>query len=1167
MGRKALTYLALFVLLAILGYLVYQRVEDQRMAEAARQQAEMRYAEVLRDEANAKKLPQPDRGLEWLPAAYPRPPSAWRSSEKARYEAILGKGRFDVLVVPFQVQDQAFGRDIRSFMTAQLAMAIGEAGKASVADPYLVAKALGDGERRLSIPDIFRLANAVGAKRIVAGYVGHDLANVMRVTLHLYERNERELFDEYVFGPRPAKYGARAVASERLKSQDFEKIAYTGESTPVDAFQATLPAMIKFLGIDPAALASAKPQSRFEEAALPKSPLALVSETAEPARDAYFLQLMATLTPRRAERERERLLEKSLLALSRMSPESPDYRLLKARALMHMGLRPAALRVLGTPGTAEEKHLFAVLNGNLTEVRANRSAVPAGARALMALLEQTAIAAAYDVYDAKAAAADMAALKLPGEMWPYLARRALAETDWWAQYDNIALKALLDRELPVEGFTAEAMLRGAATVGDMDKLRTVADLSVLEHARKRLERSAAQACCQPLAARLTESDFLDVVESVGTDNLSRRARFFIHTQGSPASGMEFLAKIEAAYKDHPDFVLQRGYAEIALAASASGPEREGLLKAAYLDGFNVWYWEQGQTRIAAEAESYVVQRSHREDFGPHPDPYTYDYPMRTYYPYWDTDERLVRIVLDNSCFDLGPATHLVSLLGKEQNRWDQVDELLQSLEGRFNGNPERIKLTASALARKGDYKALEQQYAEGIRLQPAAEELYTELGKLLFRNGETDRAAKVFMSFPGLKDRKTKPVELSNYAYEAGSLYYWSGDFKRALPFYKVAADLETGSAASIASATRIALLNGDYATALRGSVARAQRYKSPHAYRDYLGMLHAMGFSKEAWEGFDTLIRQIDKPQVWETALVGHQMEGRSEAEIAAWAAQEPTKSAGRWPYAAMYMLRAGVTDRKPTAELPARIAALDRSGWKIGESELFFGPPPRGSYLPRKSRLLYYAEAYAAMRSGKFAEASAGLQAASTLYGVRDSEASILPLYAYVAARAGDTASLEKALEIFPPEEQGFDYQLAKGILAALAGKRDASLEHLKLALVRRPFTEYRAIFTEYQYAEVCEWLYDATRDARYRNLALDWAKKNEAVNPWFAWPYAVEARLSTDPAARGRAMAMAYYLDRKSERLGRLPKTEVQNAVKEYANRNPFRRAVDRTPKQPA
>ncbi len=126
---------------------------------------------------------------------------------------------------------------------------------------------------------------------------------------------------------------------------------------------------------------------------------------------------------------------------------------------------------------------------------------------------------------------------------------------------------------------------------------------------------------------------------------------------------------------------------------------------------------------------------------------------------------------------------------------------------------------------------------------------------------------------------------------------------------------------------------------------------------------------------------------------------------------------------------------------------------------------------------------------------------------------------------------------------------------------------MQHLKLALVRRPFTEGRPIFTEYQYAEVCEWLFEATRDTRYRNLALDWAKKNQAFQPWFAWAYAMEARLSTNPAERGRAIAIAYYLDRKSARLGLLPKGEVANAVKEYANRNPFRRATHAVQKQPA
>src|SRR5207247_1451571 len=134
-------------------------------------------------------------------------------------------------------------RDIRSLMTAQLAMAIAEAGGVSVPDPYLVARALGDGERRLELGEIFQLANAIGAKRIVVGYVGHhhgrDNKGTVRLTLHSYERSEAERFHETVFGPRPGKFVKQPVASDRLKSRHFENLPYL-ESTPIDAFEVVL---------------------------------------------------------------------------------------------------------------------------------------------------------------------------------------------------------------------------------------------------------------------------------------------------------------------------------------------------------------------------------------------------------------------------------------------------------------------------------------------------------------------------------------------------------------------------------------------------------------------------------------------------------------------------------------------------------------------------------------------------------------------------------------------------------------------------------------------------------------------------------------------------------------------------------------------------------------
>lgn len=1211
MPVKRVGYLVLFAVVGVLGCVPHPQVtehleRDAREKQAGadqgttRKRAEPINPEVARHDANARKLPEPDLHMKYFPRSYPRPASTWRSAEKAFYASVLSKGRFEVLLVPFQVQDLAFARDLRSLMTAQLAMAIGEAGKIAIPDPYLVARALGDGERGFDLEDVFRLANAIGAKRIVAGYVGHSHTqrHSMRVTLHVYERNAGESFTSAEFAPRPGYHPQKLVASDRLKSQHFDQLAFSNESTPVDVFEANLPRMLQFLGWDAAQPGTARPVSPSVAGALPKSPLAVVDQAADAARDAYFLQLMAALSPASASRVRERFIEKSMLAVLRMSPESPDYRVLKARALMYIGLRPAALHVLGTPVTPEAKHLFALLNGNLPEVRSNRAAVPAGIKALLALVEESAIAARYRS-NLKALEKELAALKLPGQVWPYLAQHAVTDLDDWSQHDNLALKVLLDRELPVEGFTAEALVGGARALGDASRVRGAAARSVLEHVRKHTERSAARACCPPLAPRFTRGDFLDLVEGIGTDNLSRQARFLVEVQGSPESARRFVADLETTFRDHPDLMVPRALAEVRLAHNASGAERESLLRSSYTDAYNAWYWEQGQTRTANRAFE-VLGETGRMDFGLFYNAYADDYPYRPFYTFWQSGgdpvrgEAAARAALDNSSFEIEPLAYLEWVMGQLYKRWQDVDALMKSVDGRFNGNTVHTKLLAQSSVRKGDLKSAEQYYMQGIRLQPDAEDSYTALGKMHFENGASDKAARVFMSYPGLKSRAGNPVGLSNYAYEAGSLYYWSGDFARAMPLYRIAADLNTGSGASMASAIRLALLNGDYAAALEGSLARAQRYNSPHAYRDYLGLLHALGFSREAWEGFAILIRDSNQPQVWETALVGHRLEGKSEAELAAWAAQEPMRSAGtQTPLAPIYLLRAAVIDRAPSADLPERIASLERPVLRLdnqrqqivrpsadGKTQHVLGPDsPQPAVLPlgvfdqsKKSRvksdLVYYAEAFASIGRGEFAQARAALQEASSMYDLRrESLGYLLAPYAYAAARSGDVSALEKRLKNFPQIYQRFDYHLARAIVSGVGGKRDESIQHLRLALVRRPFTELRPIYTEYQYAEVCEWLFETTRDRRYRDIAVDWAKKNQALNPWFAWPWAVEARLGTNPEQRGRAIAMAHYLDRNSRRLGMVPKAEVTKAVKEHAQRNPFRRALDQKPRQPA
>jgi hypothetical protein len=1151
-------------------------------------------AGILRAENEAAaKLPRRDLIEIRVPKSFPRPPSAWRAAEKAFYEELLAKGRFDVLVAPFQVQDEAFSREIRSFMTAQLAAAMSAAGAPAMPDPYLVARALGDGERRYELMQVFNLANKLGAKRIVLGYVGHDpkKPGTMRVTLHDYQRGNEDRFWEK-FLPTTNNYN-RQLASTLVLARHFEGLAFSDQRTPMDAYHAVLPDMVKFLGLKPAPATLVL--SRLEGGSLPKSPLGLDSAKPEPARDAYYFQLLSALAPQSADRARERFNEKSLLAVERMSPKSPDYRALKARALMNMGLRPAAIHVLGVPQSAEERHLRALLDGNLPELRASRGKVPGAVRAFIAALEENSLAAAYDARTQEESLDAVAPLKLPGEVWEFLAARALTDWDVWSQHPNIPLKGLLDHEFPVEGFTAEVMLRGAQTTRGPE-FETTVELSALDHVRRVLQRNADKWCCRSPAATPTQLDYLDLLEATATDNLLRRAKFLVQTQGQPESAAQFISRIERMYRDHPQFVVVRAEAEVAMAKSQAGPQAEALRRSAYTSAFNAWYWEQGQTRSAADAFDNVIARAGRSDYGAFNNFYVTDYPFRAFYPYWVLSGAVepylenARAALHNSPFDFQPVEKMAWVFETRQQP-ERLDELLASLDKRFVGHPRRVKLLAESSLRKGDLQAAERHFREAIRVQPSDESSYTSLGALLFEQAAPESAAKVFMSYPAIADpSKANAVSLANYAYEAGSLFYWSGAFDLARPLYELSAQLGTGSGGSLASEIRLKLLAGDYQAALGVSFQRAQRYRSAYAYRDAFALLHAMGRSSEAWDGFNSLVGVIDQPETWESALVGHQMRGSSEKDIAGWLAHEPMRDAGRThPYAPMFLLRAAVTDRTPSAELASLIAGIERPVWKLedafggvvrpiagGADHVVLGPDaPGNSTLARgrferaqktrvKSELVYFAESYRAMRAGKWEVARDALKEASALYDVRNERLGyLLPYYAFAAGKTRSTGALEVTLQNFSAKQQRFDYYLGKAVLAALNGRHEEADRDLKLALHRRPFTGTRPVFPEYEYAEILEWLFESTGDTRYRDAAVKWAKQAQSFQPWFAWAYAIEAKLGSGEAQR-RAMAMTFYLDKNSERLAALPQAEVAAAVKQYGSQNPFLPAKDSAPR---
>jgi hypothetical protein len=1127
------------------------------------------YLAFIERQAKENQRPREDKGLNEGVAgtSYPRLSSEWLANEKAFYEKLLSAGRFDVLVVPFQVQDYAFDRATRSLMTAELTLALSLTQKIQVPDPYLVARALGDGQRRITVADAYRLAGKVGAKRIVWGYVGHDRKGKMALTIQSQERNPEGVLNEQT--PKSTK--------------NYDNLAFSDENPAIDVYQTLLPGVMKGLGIDGTWLPTAKSAHPFDTDKFPVDPKSLIFDQSDPARDAFAFQMLASLTSKYSERTRERLAEKSMLALLQLSDTSPQYRLLKARSYMLLGLRPAALKVLGEPQSMEEKALFHALNGNLPDVTTAASQLKSVSN-FLAKLDANAIGVEYGVITQKQSEEGAKKLKLPGRIWPFLATRAMTDGSDWAQHENIFLKGLLDIEFPIKDVTAENVLRSAATIGDSAKVQTMMDLSVFEHVRKLLESEPAKWSASMTIDRPSTLDYLDLIEATATDNLMRRARLMTQLQGLPERSLQFLKRIESVYKGHPQYAFARAAAQAKMAYQSGGADKEGLLRAAYADAINAMFWEQGQGRTARDA-FYLVVDLQRRDYGDPRSFYTSDLPFHSFYPPWTIDGPGSNILnaqaaLRNATSDFDP---VITQKNWAMNNTEKIAALIASIEGRFKGNPNYTLLLAKNSLNKGDISAAEGYYRTGIKEQPGYWQNYNDLGLLLFQSGEIEKASALFMSYPGFSKGSTENrVSLSNWAYEAGSLFFWTGNFVQSIPLYKISAAQNTGSSAEMTSDLRIKLLQGDLIGAAGGSLYRARRYDSEHAYRDYLGIVHAMGGSQEAWSIFDILARQNEKRAIWESALVGHRMAGATEAEIISWEKQGDLRKSGNdSSNAATYLLRAGLTDRMPSNDLIAAVSEIERPVWLVqdgyrqivresgdGKSLFVLGPKAEeGSILPlgvfksgkkarAKSDLVYFLEAYRAIRSSDYASANAGLKEAAALYDLSLNTISyMLPYYAFAAAKTGNSAEVEKTLAKFSPERQGFDYYLARAVIDSISGKTDQSLSLLRKALLRRIFTDGRPVYIEYEYAEICEWLYLATNDAKYKDEALDWARKNQKLQPWYAWPYAMAAKLTSNQTERQRAVSMTVYLDRDSERLATIPKREISAAVKRFGKLNPF------------
>jgi len=1110
------------------------------------------------DSVIACNTPPPYMGRRPLP---PLPKSAWLESERVLYQEVLAKQPVDILIAPLQVQGYGLDRIERSLMTAELAYAIGDASSYRIADPFLVARALGEGARRIDDVELQRLALKVGAKKIITGYVGHDRHHAFTLTLQVREQSAAPAGPQY----------------RQVVQRDWRGVAFTDERTPALVLSERLPEVLHQLPLDiSAGRADLGVTPSTAAVRIAKSPRELIADDSGSSAVAAF-DLLGALGSVQSDLSRERAFERALLVSLHGKPSGHlSDRFFKAYALMQLWRRPSALAALQGETAPESVALIALLNGDLPAAEASLARVP---QSLQRLLLDIAVRDLQSTYHRKLQARPAASAEAFGPasaQWaPWVELRS-QDSDPWGVPDALDVKSLLDRNLPVAGFDAKSIVAGNALTAAARNDEIEIDLANERHVRRVAAQIQPAACCKTSALRPAQWDLLWLLEGMADGRISKSLDVQINSQALAQHAMEEIHRYEPLLNGQPSLELRRLQAAARLYEKSTEDTRDNWIALGEQAAELAAYYSAGQNATAFHALESASPRSVYMI-----DAYGYDYPRRPFWPIQafptDTEQERIERAVEALAFSTSDPEDIGALPPGDAP--GHAGAFIAAMGSRFRGNPRRPGPNIES-ATPLTPPQLIARLEDAIKSDPELWTNYQVLGEYIVTSGGSYQAARdAFLRFPGFKDAHPQdPVAVSNYAYAAGAKLFWQGMPALAQPLYKIAADLDTGSQASIESEARLALLRGDYRGFAGLSVQNAQRYQSPYEFRDFLSFLHAFGRSEYAWQAFSQLKTSFPSPQVWVSALVGHERQSFRNSDVRAWLLQPENRDAQLHSvrFAPYYAILWAATDHTPDEGFSQlveqlggpRSARVDSDGHTtlvpgsdkdslaiIHPSALHLGKSaksPPATFID--SELTYFARAYSAVRSGNYDAAVTGFAAMADHYPI---EGYPLAYFAYSAARTADKEQLEKYLQSLPSPPSEFDSSIAKAFFAGSRHDNDGALKALTSAVRALPLPDDgRPVLPEYEYAQACEWLLKDTADPRFKDALLDWVSKQQVIRPTQGWAYAMQYTYAHPGPERTRALAIARYLDPASSRIQSASRAEIDAAQTWFGEHNPFR-----------
>ena len=1106
-----------------------------------------------------------------LPFKFGRPESLWLAADQAAFKSALAKQKVDVLVAPFQVQGYGLERTERALMSADLAYQLGDSAR--VADPFLVARALGEGARRYQRNDIIRLAVDVGARTAVIGYVGHDRAHHMTVTIETVKLDA-------------AKPGWVTGSAQK----DWRAVPFTDASPPFAVFHRMLPSIVKDIGFVAAGKTGTKTGTK-NAAAFPSSvsfSLADLASDKTAIVGSAALDLLGALASSMDELARERLFERALVASWHFDAPGDGTAFARAYALFGLDHRPAALDALSGASQPEAVTLRALLNGNLAQAREVLPSV--GNLLVRLLLALKADDMRFDYQEDKTPQTSrVEAFGASAIDWAMLVGARVNDGDPWRTDEPASLKYLLDTVSPVEGLGVGSIVGGNITLGDAADDVTVS-LANVRHVSRFVETAAPPACCNERSARPSSWDLVALIEGRNIAQIGKSLHRTVAMQASYPKANADLGRYSEVLSGHPVVAAADMEYAWAMAGRVGAASLETYRSRALKSATVVLFSANGQTPLASRATSVLGFADGNSSV--FLDAYGFDYPRRGFWMEWmfrstrepkdSYDRALDALRRDGAAYaisDFGPFNRLVLAADTPEARASLASEL----QGRFVGTPNQKFLLAKLQA--GTAQVPPDPLAEARTILAANPDNWAArfaVGRLIVeRGGKYEEASEIFLAHPPFHaESPGKRVDLSIAAARAANLFLANGHEDLAGPFLQISADLNTGSNASLMSEQYLDVLAGRYRKAADEALESGRRYPNAYAYRDYLSFLHAFGRRDEAWSGFSQVASSFDNGEVWVSALVGQRRDGLGEPQIRAWLMKPGIRDAkfrGQ-RFALRYAVLANASDHEPPRDLGALVeqiegepaAWIDEEGYTARPHPLDpVGPEilPTSSFAtdrPRlpsgthvKSEFIYFGTAYEAIQHGDPGKAVEQLKAMAAFYPIERADFSYaIPYLAWAAAKTGDKIEFEKYVTTHGDDQVRFDFFLARAFFAGIKRKDFAlARELLANALPGHPNTDNRPVLVEYQYAQACEWLYKETKDQGFRDMLLAWLKSQQTVRPIMAWAYAMEYTYATTAERRLRALAMTLYLDPKSERIGSATAADRRAAEAWGKQHNPF------------